>query len=244
MKEKQALLKDWIRCSNNIVFFGGAGVSTASGIPDFRSAHGLYSGKQGHKYEEMLSSNFFHNNPDEFWRFYRSVMLYPAAKPNPAHYALFQLEKIGKLSAIVTQNIDGLHQAAGSKRVIELHGTEQYNHCVQCGKIYTLSALDSLAQTPYCSCGGLIKPNIVLYGEALDENVVENAISQIENCDLLIVGGTSLAVQPAASFIEYRRPQAKLVLINHEATAYDVEADLIIRESIADVMWQAIDTED
>lgn len=232
-------LGEWIQEAQNIVFFGGAGVSTPSGIPDFRSAHGIYAGAEGRSYEEMLSHDFFMLWPDKFWAFYKDVMLYPDARPNPAHEALARLEAAGKLRAVITQNIDGLHQLAGSQKVLELHGTVHRNLCMQCGKRHTLA--DVLAQegTPRCSCGGLIKPDVVLYGEGLDDAVVTEALDAISQCDLLIVGGTSLVVYPAAGFIRYRKSSAKLALINRDATAFDRTAQLVIRDDIAQVLDEA-----
>lgn len=242
MEDGICTLKEWILQAQKIVFFGGAGVSTASGIPDFRSAHGLYAGPQGKSYEEMLSHGYFTRHTDAFWAFYRRVMLYPDAKPNAAHEALARLEQQGKLSAVITQNIDGLHQAAGSKRVLELHGTVHRNLCMRCGEEYDLA--DVLAQdgTPVCpACGGTLKPDVVLYGEQLDPDVMEEALAAIAHCDLLIVGGTSLMVHPAAGFIAYRRPSARLVLINQTETPYDDQAQLVIRQNIARVLDEAVE---
>ena len=238
--DKIRKLAEMIDQAENIVFFGGAGVSTESGIPDFRSAHGIYAGAQGHSYEEMLSHGYFMRCTDAFWAFYKEVMLYPDAKPNAAHEALAWLEKQGKLKAVVTQNIDGLHQAAGSQSVWELHGTVHRNSCMRCGQGYTLA--DVLAQegTPRCRCGGVIKPDVVLYGESLDEDVISGALDAIRKCDLLIVGGTSLVVHPAAGFITYAKADTPLVLINRDGTAYDDRADLIIRENIAKVLAEAV----
>lgn len=234
-------LSQMIAKAGNIVFFGGAGVSTASGIPDFRSAHGLYSGAQGRSYEEMLSHGYFMRHEDAFWAFYKHVMLYPDAKPNAAHLALARLEKMGKLKAVLTQNIDGLHQLAGSEKVLELHGTVHRNYCMNCGWEADLG--DVLAQegTPKCPvCGGRIKPDVVLYGEMLDQDVTDRALSAIAKCDLLIVGGTSLVVHPAAGFITYRRPATPLVLINRDETPYDDRAQLVIHEDIGKVLNEAI----
>jgi len=242
MNEAAAALSQRIAQAHNIVFFGGAGVSTESGIPDFRSAHGLYAGAQGRSYEEMLSHGYFMRQPEGFWQFYKEVMLYPDAEPNGAHRALARLEKQGKLKAVLTQNIDGLHQAAGSEQVLELHGSVHRNSCMRCHARYTLA--DVLAQegVPVCPlCGGMIKPDVVLYGEPLDESVIDGALDAIRKCDLLIVGGTSLVVHPAAGFIAYRRKDVPLVLINRDATAYDGEAQLVIRENIAGVLEEAIE---
>ena len=240
MEQKVRQLSEMIQKAQNIVFFGGAGVSTASGIPDFRSAHGIYAGAQGRSYEEMLSHGYFMRHTDAFWAFYKEVMLYPEAKPNQAHDALALLEKQGKLKAVVTQNIDGLHQAAGSQKVWELHGTVHRNSCMRCGKQYDLADVLSQEGTPRCDCGGTIKPDVVLYGESLDEDVITGALDAISACDLLIVGGTSLVVHPAAGFITYAKAGTPLVLINRGGTAYDERADLIIREDIVKVLWEAV----
>ncbi|MDD6144174.1 MAG: NAD-dependent protein deacylase [bacterium] len=234
-------LSEMIAKAQNIVFFGGAGVSTASGIPDFRSAHGLYSGAQGRSYEEMLSHGYFMRHNDAFWAFYKNVMLYPDAKPNAAHLALARLEKQGKLKAVLTQNIDGLHQLAGSQNVLELHGTVHRNFCMQCGWQTDLAGILAQDGAPVCPvCGGRIKPDVVLYGEMLDEDVTDRALTAIAQCDLLIVGGTSLVVHPAAGFITYRRPTTPLVLINRDETPYDDRAQLVIHEDIAKVLDEAI----
>ena len=226
--------------AKNVVFFGGAGVSTESGIPDFRSAYGLYRQQQeGRSYEEMLSIRYFLNNPDAFWQFHRAVMLYPDAKPNAAHYALARLEQQGKLKTVVTQNIDGLHQAAGSRNVVELHGSVHRNLCRVCGKQYDLAYVLACEGTPHCECGGMLRPDIVFYGEPLDGRVMDDAIRAVQDCDLLLVGGTSLVVQPAAGLLTYRRG-AKLVLINRDETPFDSRADLLVRENIATVLPAAI----
>ena len=223
--------------ARDIVFFGGAGVSTASGIPDFRSAHGIYSGAQGRSYEEMLSHGYFMRHEDAFWAFYKNVMLYPHARPNAAHRALKRLEEQGRLSAVLTQNIDGLHQLAGSGRVYELHGTVHRNFCMHCGEMVDLAYVINADGTPKCpACGGRIKPDVVLYGEMLDDDVVGRALDAIRKCDLVIVGGTSLVVQPAAGMIMYRRPSAKLVLINRDETPYDDQADLVIHHDLGAVL--------
>ncbi len=232
-------LRRMIGQSSRIVFFGGAGMSTESGLPDFRSAHGLYRRAEGKSYEEMLSIDYFENHPKEFWRFYRDVMLYPDAKPNAGHYALARLERRGKLKAVVTQNIDGLHQDAGSQTVFELHGTVLRNPCLTCGTVYDLAYVIGQEGTPRCVCGGLLRPDIMFYGEQLDSGVLDHAIRAIAGCDLLIVGGTSLTVYPAAGLLNYRRG-AKLVLINREETAYDRQADLVIHQSIAHVLEDAV----
>lgn len=240
MTEVMKNLSELIARSEKIVFFGGAGVSTESGIPDFRSAHGIYAGAEGRSYEEMLSHRYFMSHMDAFWAFYKQVMLYPDAQPNAAHRALARLEKQGKLSAIVTQNIDGLHQAAGSRNVFELHGTVHVNSCMRCQEKYGLDAVLAQEGTPRCHCGGVIKPDVVLYGESLDDGVIMGALDAIRSCDLLIVGGTSLVVHPAATFISYRKAGTRLVLINRDATAYDDEADMIIRKNIAQVLDEVI----
>ena len=234
-------LAELIREAKDIVFFGGAGVSTASGIPDFRSAHGIYSGAQGRSYEEMLSHGYFLFHEDAFWAFYKNVMLYPDAEPNAAHLALKRLEDQGKLSAVITQNIDGLHQKAGSGNVLELHGTVHRNYCMRCSEKFDLADIVASEGTPKCpSCGGRIKPDVVLYGENLDSDVMEAAMTAIRRCDLIIVGGTSLVVQPAAGMIMYRRPGCRLVLINRDETPYDDQADLVIHQDLGTVLDQVI----
>ncbi len=240
MEEDLLKLRELLEKSRRIVFFGGAGVSTESGIPDFRSAHGLYNGARGRSYEEMLSLRYFLNHPDSFWDFYRNVMLYPAAKPNDAHYALARLEKRGVLSAVLTQNIDGLHQLAGSRHVVELHGAVRTNTCLRCGKRVSLDEVLKTSGTPHCACGGVLKPDIVLYGEPLNEAVLDEAVTEAENCDLLIVGGTSLMVHPAAGLITYRRQGVPLVLINRDETPYDNRAQLILRQNISSVLKAAV----
>lgn len=233
-------LSAMIQNARRVSFFGGAGVSTESGIPDFRSAHGLYAGAQGRSYEEMLSVDFFLRYPDRFWDFYRDVMLYPNARPNAAHMALAAMERAGKLGAVITQNIDGLHQAAGSREVLELHGTIHQNRCLSCGKKVGLPDVLGGRGAMRCqSCGGLVKPEVVLYGEPLDDTVTEAAIAAVRDCDLLIVGGTSLRVYPAAGFLRYRMPRCKLVLINREETPFDGEADWLIRGSLGDALTEA-----
>ena len=241
MTEQVLQLRRLIQGAGRIVFFGGAGVSTESGIPDFRSAHGLYAGAQGRSYEEMLSIGFFEKHPEEFWRFYREVMLYPQARPNPAHLALSRLEEEGKLAAVVTQNIDGLHQTAGSRRVLELHGSVWKNRCTRCRHPYSLEEVLPMETLPRCPrCGGILKPEVTLYGEALDDDITREAVEAIRHCDLLLVGGTSLVVYPAAGFVTLRPRSAPLVLINRDETPYDRQADLIIRENIATVLSQAV----
>ncbi len=232
-------LRQLIEQSRNIVFFGGAGMSTESGIPDFRGAHGLYGGAAGRSYEEMLSIRFFLNQPEPFWAFYKSVMLHPDAKPNAGHYALARLEAQGKLKAVITQNIDGLHQKAGSRRVLELHGTVHRNLCLACGREYGLAYVLEAPGTPRCACGGTLRPKIVFYGEPLDNEVMDASIRAVMKCDLLIVGGTSLTVYPAAGLLGYRH-EAKLALINLTETPFDQRADLVVREHTAAALDLAI----
>ena len=231
-------LKTWIAESNRIVFFGGAGVSTESGIPDFRSEDGLYHQKFDYPPEEILSHSFFYHHTEEFYRFYREKMLLPdGIQPNAAHKKLAQLEQDGKLSAIVTQNIDGLHQLAGSKRVYELHGSIHRNHCTKCGKFYPMEFIRDSAGVPRCECSGLIKPDVVLYEESLDEACLEGAVRAISQADLLIVGGTSLTVYPAAGLLRDYGGK-RLVLINRDETPYDGYAGLIFRDKIGEVLSQ------
>ena len=236
MKELETL-QSWIDQSRSIVFFGGAGVSTESGIPDFRSVDGLYN--QHYKYppETMLSRSFFDAYPEEFFRFYRDKMLISGAKPNAAHKKLAELEAAGKLRSVVTQNIDGLHQAAGSRRVWELHGSVLRNKCMSCGRPYPTSAVAESQGVPRCSCGGIIKPEVVLYEESLDSRVLEGALEDIRQADLLIIGGTSLVVYPAAGLIHYYRGD-RLVLINKSPTPYDRNADLVLTGPIGEILGQ------
>ena len=228
MSEK---LKELINKYDNIVFFGGAGVSTESGIPDFRSEDGLYNQKFDYPPETMLSHEFFFTHTKEFFDFYRAKMLCPGIKPNAAHYALAKLEAQGKLKAVVTQNIDGLHTLAGSKNVLELHGSTYRNYCIKCGKFHSVDAIINSTGVPKCECGGIIKPDVVLYGEQLDGRTIQSAVKVIAECKLLIVAGTSLTVYPAAGFLDYFRGDS-LVLINRDPTPYDNAADLIIREKV------------
>ena len=223
--------------SQNIVFFGGAGVSTESGIPDFRSVDGLYNQKYDYPPEEILSHTFFERHTDEFYRFYRDKMLCLDKKPNKAHLKLAELEKAGKLSAVVTQNIDGLHQAAGSKRVYELHGSVLRNYCRKCRKFYTAEFIKESDGIPKCECGGVIKPDVVLYEEGLDDSVVSGALNAIMQADLLIIAGTSLTVDPAAGFIRYFNGD-KIVLINRDSTPFDSQADLVIHDKVGEVLGQ------
>ncbi len=234
-KEKKEQLKEWIAEAKRIVFFGGAGVSTESNIPDFRSTDGLYHQEYAYPPEQILSHSFYKRNPSEFFRFYRNKMIYRDAKPNAAHYALANLEAQGKLTAVVTQNIDGLHQMAGSKHVLELHGSIHRNYCEQCGKFYGLDAVADSEDIPRCSCGGIIKPDVVLYEEGLDQNIIQESVNQIYKADLMIVGGTSLTVYPAAGMLDYFHGN-HLVLINRDATPRDNMADLCIREKIGEVL--------
>ncbi len=227
-------LQKYVDQSNSIVFFGGAGVSTESGIPDFRSVDGLYNQKYDYPPEEILSHTFFERHTDEFYRFYRDKMLCLDKKPNKAHRKLAELEKAGKLSAVVTQNIDGLHQAAGSKRVYELHGSVLRNYCRKCRKFYTAEFIKESGGVPKCECGGVIKPDVVLYEEGLDDSVVSGALNAIMKADLLIIAGTSLTVYPAAGFIRYFRGD-KIVLINRDSTPFDSQADLIIHDKVGEV---------
>ncbi|MFR3238710.1 MAG: NAD-dependent protein deacylase [Acutalibacter sp.] len=230
-------LRQWIQESKQAVFLGGAGVSTASGIPDFRSAHGIYQQKKaGLSYEEMLSHGYFVRHTEEFYRFYRDVMLYPGARPNGAHYALAKLEQEGKLRAVVTQNIDGLHQLAGSQNVLELHGSELRNTCLSCGKKYGMEKILQSEGVPTCTCGGVIKPDVVLYGEQLNEGDLRKAIRYAAEADLMIVAGTSLVVYPVAGLVEYLRAGAKLAIVNRDPTPYDGKADLVIREDLVAVL--------
>ena len=228
-------LQEMIDQSNNIVFFGGAGVSTESGIPDFRSVDGIYHQKYDYPPETILSHSFFESHTAEFYEFYRDKMLYLDAKPNPAHRKLAELEQAGKLSAVVTQNIDGLHQKAGSKKVFELHGSVHRNYCQSCGKCYDATYMKESISIPHCSCGGIIKPDVVLYEEPLDDHVVQGAVRAIENADMMIVGGTSLNVYPAAGLLRYFSGQY-LVIINRDSTPADRSASLLIQEDIGKVM--------
>lgn len=221
--------------ARRIVFFGGAGVSCESGIPDFRSQDGLYNQQYAYPPEEILSHRFFMKNPEEFYRFYRDKMLYPKAKPNAAHLKLAQWEEQGKLRAVITQNIDGLHQMAGSRRVYELHGSVHRNRCMKCGKFYGLETILSTQGVPRCECGGMIKPEVVLYEEALDQSVIEQAVNALMEADLLMVGGTSLNVYPAAGLLRYFSGE-HLVVLNKTPTSADRRASLVIQEPIAEVL--------
>lgn len=230
-------LKNWIAESNNIVFFGGAGVSTESGIPDFRSVDGLYHQKFDYPPETIISHSFYLKNPAYFFRFYREKMLPLGFEPNVTHRRLAQLEQEGKLLAVVTQNIDGLHQKAGSKRVYELHGSVLRNYCTRCHKFFPAAFVKNAPGIPRCPCGGIVKPDVVLYEESLDEDCITKAVQAIQAADLLIVGGTSLTVYPAAGLIRYYTGQ-RLVLINRDETPYDDYANLVLHESLGDVFSQ------
>lgn len=228
-------LTDIINNSDNIVFFGGAGVSTESNIPDFRSVDGLYNQKYAYPPEQILSHTFYMRRTEEFYEFYRDKMVFREAQPNKAHKALANLEKMGKLKAIVTQNIDGLHQAAGSKNVLELHGSVHRNYCTHCHKFYNLDYIMNTEGVPKCSCGGTIKPDVVLYEEGLDDQVMESAVKYISEAEVLIIGGTSLAVYPAAGLVRYFRGN-HLVVINKSVTPMDNNADLVINEKIGEAL--------
>ena len=232
--QKLELLKQWIQQSNRIVFFGGAGVSTESGIPDFRSVDGLYNQKFEYPPERIISHTFYLEQPEYFFRFYREKMLPLGYEPNITHKKLAQWENEGRLSAVVTQNIDGLHQKAGSKNVYELHGSIHRNYCTKCGKFYTAEYIKDSLNVPLCECGGIVKPDVVLYEEQLDADTIENSIDAICNADMLIVAGTSLAVYPAAGLIRYYRGN-KMVLINRDATSFDSNADLVFHESMGNI---------
>lgn len=230
-------LNEWVKNTDNIVFFGGAGVSTESGIPDFRSVDGLYNQQYDYPPETILSHTFYRRNPEEFYRFYRAKMLCLDAKPNAAHLKLAQWEKEGKLKAVVTQNIDGLHQAAGSRVVLELHGSVLRNYCESCGKFYDAEYILHSEGVPACECGGSIKPDVVLYEEGLNQKTLSDAIRCISEADVLIVGGTSLAVYPAAGLLDYYNGN-KLVLVNKTPTPRDSIADLVVQGSIGEIFSQ------
>lgn len=237
MNEKIMQLKKWIDESDNVVFFGGAGVSTESGIPDFRSVDGLYNQKWKYPPETILSHSFFVKYPEEYYRFHREKLVIDGVKPNAAHLKLAELEREGKLRAVVTQNIDGLHQAAGSKNVLELHGSILRSYCSACGRPYPADKMNHGEGVPRCACGGIVRPDIVLYEEPLDDAVVSEAIRAIADADVLIIGGTSLNVYPAAGLINYYRGN-KLALVNLSQTPYDNEANLVINEKIGKVFSQ------
>lgn len=237
MTERETL-KQWLSESENIVFFGGAGVSTESKIPDFRSTDGLYNQKYAYPPETILSHTFYMRRTEEFYRFYRNKMLFPDAEPNRAHKALAKLEQEGRLRAVITQNIDGLHQKAGSREVLELHGSVLRNYCTKCGKFYGLEAVLESEGVPRCTCGGVIKPDVVLYEEGLDQHTLQKAVYYISNADVLIIGGTSLTVYPAAGLIDYYGGK-KLVLINKSVTPMDSRADLVISGPIGEILGDA-----
>ena len=228
-------LQNVIDNSRRIVFFGGAGVSTESGIPDFRSVDGLYNQKYDYPPEQILSHTFFMHNTEEFYRFYRDKMLCLDKKPNKAHLKLAELERTGKLTAVVTQNIDGLHQAAGSKKVYELHGSVLRNYCMKCGKFYSAEYIKNSNGIPKCECGGVIKPDVVLYEEGLDDSTVTGALRAIQTADTLIIAGTSLTVYPAAGFISYFNGD-NIVLINRDETPFDSKADLVFHEKVGELL--------
>lgn len=236
-------LKELIDSHNNIVFFGGAGVSTESNIPDFRSASGLFNEKLNRNFtpEQLVSHTFFIRYPEDFFKFYKEKLIYEDAKPNNAHIALTKLEKMGKLNSIITQNIDGLHQMSGSRNVLELHGSIHRNYCTKCGKFYNLEEMLNLGGIiPYCDeCGSIVKPDVVLYEEALDNHIINETINSLNEADLLIIGGTSLVVYPAASFIDYFNGDS-IALINKSTTGYDSKASIVINDSIGKVLSQVI----
>ncbi len=237
MNSKLDTLKTWVDEAERIVFFGGAGVSTESGIPDFRSVDGLYNQKYKYPPEAIISASFFHRRPEEFFEFYKEKMLPLGFEPNVTHKVLARWEKEGRLSAVVTQNIDGLHQKAGSKNVLELHGSVLRNYCTRCHKSYSAEFVKNSKGIPMCDCGGIVKPDVVLYEESLDQDVMYRAAKAIQDADMLIVAGTSLTVYPAAGMIHYYRGR-RLVLINRDATPYDNQADLVIHDSLGKVFSQ------
>ncbi len=239
MKELDQL-RQWIAESDNIVFFGGAGVSTESGIPDFRSVDGLYNQQYDYPPETIISHSFYKRNPEEFYRFYKNKMIFQGAEPNAAHKALAKLEAQGKLKAVITQNIDGLHQAAGSREVLELHGSIHRNYCTRCGEFYSLDAILEQEGVPHCQCGGIIKPDVVLYEEGLDQKTMETAVSYIRHADVLIIGGTSLTVYPAVGLIHYYQGK-KLVLINKSVTPLDNQADLVVSGKIGEIFSRVVE---
>lgn len=238
-EEEVRKLQNIVDDSGNVVFFGGAGVSTESNIPDFRSADGLYQQEYRYSPEQIVSHSFFVQNTEGFYEFYKAKMMFLDAKPNPAHLKLAKLESAGKLSAVITQNIDGLHQAAGSKNVLELHGSIHRNYCQKCGKFYDAAYVKTYSGIPKCSCGGVVKPDVVLYEEGLDSAVIQKTIQAISQADTLIIGGTSLVVYPAAGFIDYFRGK-HLVVINKSATAREVGAELTIAAPIGEVLAQIV----
>ena len=237
VEDKLDILKKWVENSNNIIFFGGAGVSTESGIPDFRSTDGLYHLKYAYPPETILSHSFFIRNTKEFYEFYCDKLIYHDAKPNITHRKLRELEKMGKLKGIITQNIDGLHHMAGSEKVLELHGSVHRNYCLNCNAYYDLSYIMQPSGIPLCSCGGIIKPEVILYEEPLNNDITKEAIKLIREAEVLIVGGTSLSVYPAAGFLDYYQGD-KMVLINKTVTPYDKKANLIINAMLGEVFSQ------
>ena len=232
--EKIEILRNWVEESSRIVFFGGAGVSTESGIPDFRSVDGLYNQRFEYPPEQIISHSFYLRDPSYFFRFYREKMMPLGFEPNITHRRLAEWEQDGKLLAVVTQNIDGLHQKAGSKKVYELHGSILRNYCVKCGKFHCAQYVKEHNDVPLCDCGGIVKPDVVLYEESLDSNTIENAVRAISNADLLIVAGTSLTVYPAAGLVNYYRGN-RMVLINRDITPYDQKADLVFHQSLGEI---------
>ena len=237
MDEKIARLKEIIQESSNVVFFGGAGVSTESGIPDFRSVDGLYNQKYEYPPEQIISHTYYRQHPDKFFEFYKDKMIMTDAKPNAAHIRLAQLEQEGHVRDVITQNIDGLHQMAGSKEVLELHGSVHRNYCEECHKFYDLEYIVKSNGVPRCSCGGIVKPDVVLYEEGLNSNTIQKSVQYIREAEVLIIGGTSLVVYPAAGLIDYFRGK-HLVVINRDATPRDTQADLLIQEKIGVVFSQ------
>ena len=230
-------LKEMVCSSDNIVFFGGAGVSTESGIPDFRSVDGLYNQKYKYPPEQILSRSFFEANPEEFFRFYREKLVFTDVKPNAAHFKLAELERAGKLKAVITQNVDGLHREAGSKNVLELHGSRYRGYCTRCGKNYPGEHMINAEGVPLCDCGATVRPDVVLFEESLNDETLRAAIRCISEADVMIVGGTSLAVYPAAGLVNYYKGD-KLALINRDPTPYDKHADIVIHDSIGHVFSQ------
>lgn len=240
LTEKLNKLKEWISESENMAFFGGAGVSTESGIPDFRSAGGLYNQEYKYPPETIISHSFFKDNTEEFYKFYKDKMLYPDVKPNKAHKALAKLEESGKFVSVITQNIDGLHQLAGSGRVYELHGSVHRNYCLDCGEFYGLDFIVNSPSVPFCKkCGGLVKPDVVLYEESLDPDVMKKSINAVGRADLLIIGGTSLTVYPAGGLIDYFTGD-RLVIINKSPTHADARAGILIQYSVGEALSSAV----
>ena len=235
--EKLEILKQWLQESERIVFFGGAGVSTESGIPDFRSVDGLYRQKFEYPPEVIISHSFYERKPEYFFNFYREKMLPLGFEPNITHKVLARWEEVGKLSAVVTQNIDGLHQKAGSKNVYELHGSVLRNYCVRCGKFHSAEFVKNAPGVPRCDCGGIVKPDVVLYEEGLNQDTIEGAVASIYEADLLIVAGTSLTVYPAAGLINYYRGK-RLVLINRDETPFDHQANLVFHDSLGEIFQE------